>query len=104
MKFPSDALLVLLKYARGITPLSPEVLEAAVEVLTYAWEMFGSNTWVARNSKSNNIVDCLEQALDEGKLGEDGATPHGFTPSIWMSIGFWILTKILKQIVTLPKA
>jgi hypothetical protein len=95
MRFPSGSLLLLLKFARGHMQLTPEVIDAALEVLRYAWETFSNNTFVAQTVKDQNIIDCLEQALDEGKAGEEGTTAYGFTPSVWIAIGFWIFKEVL---------
>ena len=40
-----------------------------------------------------DVVDCIEQALAEN------SELKGLTPAIWVTIGLWVLEKILTKIV-----
>jgi hypothetical protein len=92
MFFPAQSLLVLLKFAKGEMPFDQSVIEAGLEVLKYAWDMF-SQTSVFAETKTTYIVDALTQALDEGN-----SEVKSFTPAVWVTIGLWILEKVLTRL------
>lgn len=93
MNFPSEALLVLLRFAKGDTPLSPAVVEAGLEVLKYAWSLVTKSGPMPLTSGPEDVVDCIEQALAEH------SEVKGFTPAIWVTIGLWVLEKVLTKLV-----
>lgn len=92
MFFPSQSLLVLLKFAKGDMPFDQSVVEAGLEVLKYAWDMFSQSSVFAENRKTD-IVDALTQALDE-----NNSEVKSFSPTIWVTIGLWILEKVLTRL------
>jgi hypothetical protein len=92
MNFPSESLLVLLRFAKGETPLSPAVVEAGLEVLKYAWVLITQSGSMPFSSGPEDVVDCIEQALSEH------TEVKGFTPAIWVTIGLWVLEKVLQKL------
>lgn len=92
MFFPAQSLLVLLKFAKGDMPFDQSVVEAGLEVLKYAWDMFSQSSVFAENRKTD-IVDALTQALDE-----NNSEVKSFSPTIWVTIGLWILEKVLTRL------
>ena len=92
MNFPKDALLVLLNYAKkGGGEITPEVFEAGLTVLKYVWHLIHSKVVGSEESKAAediDIVEALEQVLDES-----GAKAFG--PGLWLTIGLWVVEKIL---------
>lgn len=94
MEFPSKSLLILLKFAKGDEPLSYEVITAGVEVLKYAWSLVASGASMPMTSGPEDVVDCIEQALSESR------ELKGFTPAIWVTIGLWIIEKILTKLAS----
>lgn len=91
MEFPSAALLVLLKFAKGDLTLNQDVINAGIEVLKYAWSLVSRGS-VPYTSGPEDVVDCLEQALAEH------SEVKGMTPAIWVTIGLWVLEKILTKL------
>lgn len=91
MEFPSGALLVLLKFAKGDLTLNQDVINAGIEVLKYAWSLISKGS-IPYSSGPEDVVDCLEQALAEH------SEVKGFTPAIWVTIGLWVLEKILTKL------
>lgn len=95
MQFPSASLLVLLKFARGQVELTPEVFDAGLEVLKYIYTVVASKLDVKTATAPDQDVDkLLEEVLEYDK-----AEPKGFTPTIWVTIGLWILEKVLTKVL-----
>lgn len=93
MNFPAQSLLVLLKFAKGDIKFDQSVIDAGLEVLQYCWDMFTKSSVFAEKASQDDIVDCLVQALDEGQ-----STVKTFTPAIWVTIGLWVLEKVLAKL------
>jgi hypothetical protein len=93
MYFPSESLLVLLKFAKGDLKFTKEVIDAALEVLKYCWDMFSKTATYSETVSTDNIEECLTAALDEGN-----SEAKQFTPAIWVTIGLWILEKVLTRV------
>jgi hypothetical protein len=93
MNFPAQSLLVLLKFAKGDIKFDQSVIDAGLEVLRYAWDMFSRSSVFGETGSSDDIVDCLVQALDEGQ-----STVKTFNPAIWVTIGLWVLEKVLAKL------
>jgi hypothetical protein len=95
MQFPSASLLVLLKFARGQTELTPEVFDAGLEVLKYIYSVVVSKLDVKTASAPNgNVTELLEEVLDYEK-----SEAKGFSPTIWITIGLWVLEKVLTKVL-----
>lgn len=95
MNFPSEALLVLLKFAKGKIELNADVVDAGLEVLKYIYNLVMNKvTPVMQMDGDNDITQLLEQALDEhnSKLVQ-------FTPGLWVTIGLWVLEVVLKKVL-----
>jgi hypothetical protein len=93
MNFPAQSLLVLLKFAKGDIKFDQSVIDAGLEVLRYAWDMFTQSSIFNESGSKENIEDLLVQALDEGQ-----STVKTFNPAIWVTIGLWVLEKILARV------
>lgn len=94
MNLPKEALLVLLNYARKGGDLNQEVFDAALEVLKYVWHICTSvvSSVESHEAKDMDIVSALEEVLNESEA-------KAFTPGIWITIGLWVVEKILKQVL-----
>ena len=92
MEFPTKALLTLLKFVRNQGEINEEVFNAALEVLQYAYTIFVNKVWGDEPSKVS-IEEALETAIDE----HQGA--KSFTPSIWITIGIWVIEQIIKKVI-----
>lgn len=95
MNFPSEALLVLLKFAKGKIELNADVVDAGLEILKYIYNLVMNKvTPVMQMDGDNDITQLLEQALDEhnSKLVQ-------FTPGLWVTIGLWVLEVVLKKVL-----
>lgn len=92
MNFPSQALLVLLKFARGKIELNEEVIDAGMEVLQYCFHLIMEKIDAKSDSEPKEIEEVLETALAEG-TGEAKA----FTPGIWVTIAIFVVEQILKK-------
>lgn len=95
MQFPSASLLVLLKFARGQMELTPEVFDAGIEVLKYIYSVVVSKLDVKTASAPDQDVDKLIEEV----LEYDKAEAKGFTPTVWITIGLWILEKVLTKVL-----
>ena len=93
MYFPSESLLVLLKFAKGDLKFNKEIIDAALEVLKYCWDMFSKTSVYSETVSTDNIEECLTAALDEGN-----SEAKQFSPAIWVTIGLWILEKVLTRV------
>ncbi len=93
MSFPTKALTVLLQFARGKVEFGPDVVDAGIEVLKYVYYLVVEKLDVKSASEPLAIEDALEAAISEG----EGAV--GITPSVWITIGLWVLEKVLTRIL-----
>jgi len=93
MQFPSQALLTLLKFARKEIEFNTSVVEAGLEVLKYCWDMFTKSSTYVESGSKDEIEECLIQALDEGS-----SEVAKFAPAVWVTIGLWILEKVLAKL------
>lgn len=93
MNFPTKALLVLLKFARKEIDFDTSVVEAGLEVLRYCWDIFTRSATYVESGSKEDIEECLVQALDEGS-----SEVSKFSPTIWVTIGLWVLEKVLNKL------
>lgn len=123
MKFPTEALLVLLKFARGLKTLDQEVFEAGIEVLKYIYEMVTTKISGATPAADMTPEQMIEAVLadhvvaNKGKLdlgtlsealplaqaekieAELSDSVKAFGPGIWITLGLWIAEQILKRVL-----
>jgi hypothetical protein len=89
MEFPAKQLLVLLELVRGKRDWSPEVFDAAMEVLKYAYHTFINKEPVPIGLEGFDAESAIESLLNE--------EAKGVSPSIWISLGIWILQKVIER-------
>jgi hypothetical protein len=91
MEFPKRALIVLLKYARNPGELNEEVFDASIDVLKYVWHIVSSKmVGVDVAEEQLDIETALETAINEEEA-------KGLTPGIWITIGLWVVEKIIQK-------
>lgn len=125
MNFPYRSLLLLLQFARGKQELNDEVVSAALDVLRYAWAQVRETLLPKGETPSDatpaQLIECLladhlddqrhkvelqdadlkpsmtssQQAEIEAELQD--AQPMAFTPSIWITLGLWLLETVVKR-------
>lgn len=93
MKFPAQSLLVLLQFAKGQIEFGKEVIEAGVEVLSYCWDMFTKSSLYSETVDKRDIEECLVEALNE-----ESQDLKSFNPAIWVTIGLWVLEKVIQRL------
>jgi hypothetical protein len=93
MYFPSESLLILLKFAKGDLKFTKEVIDAALEVLKYCWDLFSKSPAYSETVVNEDIVEVLTRCLDEGN-----SEAKQFNPSLWITVGLWILEKVLTRV------
>lgn len=95
MQFPSNSLFLLLKFARGQVELTPEVFDAGIEVLKYIYTIVVSKLDVkTAAAPDQDVALLLEDVLDANK-----EEAKGFAPTVWITIGLWVLEKILTKVL-----
>jgi len=125
MNFPYQSLLLLLKFSRGRQELNDEVVSAALDVLRYAWAQVSETLLPKGETPSDatpeQLIECLladhlddqrhkyelhdadlkpsmtssQQAEIEAELQD--AQPMAFTPSIWITLGLWLLETVVRR-------
>jgi hypothetical protein len=90
MEFPAQQLLILLELVRGKRDWGPEVFDAAMDVLKYAYHNFINKTPVPIVS----LNDFDAESAIESLLNEEA---KGISPTIWISLGIWILQKVIER-------
>lgn len=90
MEFPAQQLLMLLELVRGKREWGPEVFDAAMEVLKYVYHTFINKSPVP----VGDINDFDPEMALESILNEQA---KGVTPAIWISLGIWILQKVIER-------
>lgn len=92
MEFPAKQLLMLLDLVRGKKEWGPEVFDAAMEVLSYVYHNFINKAPVP----IGEINDFDPESAIESLLNEEA---KGISPTIWISLGIWILQKVIERMV-----
>jgi hypothetical protein len=95
--FPTKELLTLLAFARGQSPWSVEVFDAAIAVISYFGRMFLAQPQLIAGAQEDSDEDAI-QAIESVTSGSDDHPVAGLSPAIASIILQFAIRCILRNL------
>ena len=97
--FPTKELLTLLAFARGQSPWSIEVFDAAIGVISYFGRMFLAQPQLIAGAKEDSDEDAIQAIESLLATRQEQGHPVAGVPPILVSILIqWIVRQLAKNI------